>query len=79
MGSFGAYEAKTHFNQLLDRVTRGEKITITRHGIPIAILQSADSSKRVPVREIIEQIKRFSQGHRLEGISIREMIEEGRR
>lgn len=79
MESIGAYEAKTHLNQLLDRVSRGEKITITRHGIPIAILQSTDSSKRLPVCDVIEQLKKFRRSHSLNGLSIREMIEEGRR
>jgi hypothetical protein len=30
----GAYEAKTHLPSLLDRVAKGEQITITRHGVP---------------------------------------------
>ena len=34
----GAYEAKTHFPKLLDWVERGEKLTITRHGKPVARL-----------------------------------------
>ena len=29
MTSVGSYEAKTHLPQLLDRVAKGEKITIT--------------------------------------------------
>lgn len=33
MGTVGAFEAKTHLAALLDRVAKGEKITITRHGI----------------------------------------------
>ena len=36
MTEVGAYEAKTHFAQLLDLVARGETITITRRGTPIA-------------------------------------------
>ena len=38
MDSIGAYEAKTHLAQLLDRVARGESLTITRHGKPVARL-----------------------------------------
>ena len=38
MESIGAYEAKTHLAQLLDRVARGESLTITRHGKPVARL-----------------------------------------
>lgn len=79
METVGAYEAKTHLPQLLERVAKGEKITITKHGVPVATLQPADSSKKTPVCDIIEQLKRFRIGHRLDGLSIRGIIEEGRR
>lgn len=79
METIGAYEAKTHLPQLLERVAKGEKIMITKHGVPVATLQPADSAKRTPVRDVIDQLKRFRSGHRLEGLSIRDMIEEGRR
>ena len=38
METIGAYEAKTHLSKLLDRVARGESLTITRHGKPVARL-----------------------------------------
>ena len=38
MDRIGAYEAKTHLPRLLDRVVRGESLTITRHGKPVARL-----------------------------------------
>ena len=38
MADVGAFEAKTHFAQLLQRVERGEEITITRRGRPVARL-----------------------------------------
>ena len=38
MDRIGAYEAKTHLPRLLDRVARGESLTITRHGRPVARL-----------------------------------------
>ena len=34
--SVGAYDAKTHFSELLERVVKGEEVTITRHGAPVA-------------------------------------------
>ena len=79
MKTVGAYEAKTHLARLLERVAKGERITITKHGIPVAILQPVDSAKKMPVREAIDELKKFRRGHRLKGLSIREMIEEGRR
>ncbi len=36
MDTVGAFEAKTHLSDLLDRVERGERFTITRHGKPVA-------------------------------------------
>ena len=38
MATYGVAEAKNNFTLLLDRVQGGEKITITRHGKPIAEL-----------------------------------------
>ena len=78
METVGAYEAKTHLAQLLERVAQGEKITITRHGVPVAMLQPVDPVKQVDVGSIIEQLLAFRKGCRLEGLSLRELIEEGR-
>jgi prevent-host-death family protein len=75
----GAYEAKTHLPQLLDRVAKGERITITKHGVPVATLQPAASTKKMTARDTIDQLKKFRKGRRLDGLSLREMIEEGRR
>jgi prevent-host-death family protein len=41
MATVGAFEAKTHFAQLLQRVERGEEITITRRGKAVARLVPA--------------------------------------
>src|SRR3954470_7782717 len=79
----GAYEAKTHLPQLLDRVEGGETITITRHGKPIAKLVPASGEMAKPdVKKVIEEMKRFQKDHGPTlgpGLTIRELIEEGRR
>jgi len=41
MTSIGAFEAKIHVSQLLERVERGEEIVITRRGKPVARLVPA--------------------------------------
>jgi prevent-host-death family protein len=41
MTSVGAFEAKTHFSRLLERVERGEEIVITRRGKAVARLVPA--------------------------------------
>jgi prevent-host-death family protein len=78
MSIVGAYEAKTHLPKLLDRVARGERITITRHGVPVAILQPPESVRRTPAGEIIAELRQFRELHTLDGLSLREMIEAGR-
>jgi len=79
MESVGAYEAKTHLPKLLERVMRGERITITKHGVPVAVLQPPDPGKHVDIKTVVSEIRKFQEKHSLEGISIKEMIEEGRR
>jgi prevent-host-death family protein len=75
----GSYEAKTHLSKLLERVMKGERITITRHGVPIAVLQPPDSQKSMDVKTVISDIRRLREKHSLGGLSLRAMIEEGRR
>jgi prevent-host-death family protein len=55
-GSVGAFEAKTHLAALLDRVEKGEEITITRRGVPVARL--------VPARADAAEIQRASEALR---------------
>jgi prevent-host-death family protein len=79
MTTIGAYEAKTHLSSLLERVAKGESITITKHGHPVAVMQPVAERVRRPLTEVIADLREFRRGWRLEGISLREMIEEGRR
>ena len=80
MKSVGAYEAKTHLPQLLDRVARGEEIQITRNGRPVARLVPEPGQQDADVRSVIAQIREFRKGRGLgDDITIRELVEEGRR
>ena len=80
MTTVGAFEAKTHLPQLLERVARGEKILITRHGIPAALLVPPPADEAEDLREVIAKMRALRKGNILgKGISIRELIEEGRR
>lgn len=79
METVGSYEAKTHLANLLARVAQGEKIAITKHGVPVAVLVPADAPNKRNAKEVIEEIKRLRKGRRLHGVTIRQLIEEGRR
>ena len=75
----GAYEAKTHLPELLRRVEKGERITITRHGHPVAELVPAIDDRRRKVSEAIAGLDRLRKGRKLGDMTIRQMIDEGRR
>jgi antitoxin (DNA-binding transcriptional repressor) of toxin-antitoxin stability system len=79
MEQIGAYEAKTHLAGLLDRVTQGESFLLTRHGQVVALLTQPSGRERRPTEEVIRELQRFSEGIRLDGISLRSLIEEGRK
>jgi len=78
MKTVGSYEAKTHLPQLLDRVGKGETITITRHGRPVAILQPVNAERRRDVAAVIRDLREFRDRHTLGGLSLRDLIREGR-
>ncbi len=81
MESVGAFEAKTHLSPLLDRVALGEEFTITKHGKPVARLIPATPPRPSPdLKQVLADLKELSRGNILgEGLTIRDLIEEGRR
>ncbi|MCP5008018.1 MAG: type II toxin-antitoxin system prevent-host-death family antitoxin [Planctomycetes bacterium] len=79
MTTVGAYEAKTHLPKLLNRVAKGEKITITKHGVPVAVLQQPDLAKKPSPQAVITKLRKFRKNHTLNGLSLKEMIKAGRR
>jgi prevent-host-death family protein len=81
MESVGSFEAKTHLPQLLERVAQGEEFTITKHGKPVARLVPIIRPRPRPdVGQVIEELKAFSKGNTLgDGITVRDLIEDGRR
>ncbi len=79
MQEIGSYEAKTHLPSLLNRVAKGEHIVITKHGSPLAVLSPYVSKKKANTKAVIEEIRRFRKKLKLKGLSIKAMIEEGRR
>lgn len=76
----GAYEAKTHLSELLDKVGAGEEITITKHGAPVAKLvpvkREVSAEQRVAA---IERIQQLATGLTLGGLKVKDLINEGRR
>ncbi len=77
MKSIGAYHAKTHLSALLEEVRRGERFTIVKHGVPVALLVPVE--KRADPAAAIEKIRELRKGKKLGSLSIRDLIQQGRR
>jgi prevent-host-death family protein len=57
MKSVGSYEAKTHLPRLLSQVEKGEAITSTRRGRPVAILSPARRQPERDIRTVIDEFR----------------------
>ena len=76
----GAYDAKTHFSEIQERVVAGEQITITRHGVPIARLvpvRAVSSSEER--RAVVAAMREVASRNRLAGLKVKDLIAEGRK
>ena len=78
MSEIGVYEAKTNLAALINRVQSGERITITRHGAPVAVLIPA-AKDRVTASQAITEIRKLRKGVRLNGLKLKTLISEGRK
>jgi len=84
MATVTAFEAKTRFGELLDRVAKGEEVVITRHDKPVARLvpegaPRLDDVRRTVagLRELQQRIRRRSRA-KLSDRDVRSAIDEGR-
>ena len=89
MTKVSAFEAKTRFGELLERVASGEEIVITRHDKPVARVIPEGLPRRDQVRNAVAGLRDIQQRilrrskprrrHRLSDREARAAIDEGRR
>jgi prevent-host-death family protein len=89
MATVTAFEAKTRFGELLERVGRGEEIIITRHEKAVARIIPEGQRSLEQVRQAVSALNQLRQqiGERtkrqgrakLSDAEVRSAIEEGRR
>lgn len=86
MSTVTAFEAKTRFGDLLERVSRGEEIIITRHDKPVARMIPEGRSRLSEIqsagrelRAIQDELRKGAGVRRLTRREIRDAIEAGRR
>ena len=75
----GAFEAKNRLSELLQLVENGEEVTITRHGKPVARLVPPNQYDPVRVKKALVELKEMRSKHRLDGITTKDLINEGRK
>jgi prevent-host-death family protein len=81
MKSFEAGEARAMFDDLLAEVENGAAVEITRHGVPVARIVPIADHDFEKAAAAIGEWERYRDEHNLtlgEGVTIRELIEEGR-
>jgi prevent-host-death family protein len=84
MAKVTAFEAKTRFGELLERVTQGEEVVITRHDKPVARLIPEGPPRQEEVRRSVAGLRELQQriGRRtkakLSDRDARSAIDEGR-
>ena len=79
--TIGAFEAKTHFSQIIEKAEHGADFVITRRGKPVAKIIPFEQEPEMTFKEAVERIKEFRKLYRGEpgSFNIREAIEDGRR
>ena len=78
----GAYEAKTKLSELLDRVEKGERITITRHGKPIAEIVPKRAHDPVRAGEAMRRMRELADRVKLDDLTwedLKAMRDEGKK
>jgi prevent-host-death family protein len=79
MITVGAFEAKTHLSRLIEQVMEGEQVTITRHGVPVAKIVGINETEKSNPSEAIARLRELSKSAKLNGLTIKELIAEGRK
>jgi prevent-host-death family protein len=79
MQDIALFEAKNKLSALLDQVAAGEEFLITRHGKPVARLAPVTPTfDRAKAKQAAKMLLEASKGVTLGGLSIKEMVNEGR-
>ncbi|GHV75564.1 antitoxin [Spirochaetia bacterium] len=79
--TIGAFEAKTHFSELINEVQNGSDYVITKRGKPVAkVIPFIErrQTRQEAIAELRTSIQKHWQGPPLRPGEIKEMIEEGR-
>jgi prevent-host-death family protein len=77
----GAFEAKTHFSQIIDKVEHGADYIVTRRGKPVAKIIPIEQKPEMTRKEAFEKLMEMRKHYRGKpgSFNIRKAIEDGRK
>lgn len=79
MRSIGSDELKARLSKVLDAVERGQSVLVTRRGKPIARILPSLEPDQDRTHRAVQSLRNFKRTRLPAGVSIRKLIEEGRR
>jgi len=75
----GAFEAKTKLSSLLEKVSQGEEVLITRRGKAVARLVSAAQAERSQFGATVKQLLALRKGVKFGKLDWKTLRDDGRR
>ncbi|MDR2731053.1 MAG: type II toxin-antitoxin system prevent-host-death family antitoxin [Treponema sp.] len=77
----GAFEAKTHFSQIIEKVEKGADYVVTKRGKPVAKIIPFEKQPEMTFEEAVAKLKEMRKLYRGKpgSFNIREAIEDGRK
>ena len=77
MLEIGAYDAKTHLPKLLERVRRGERFVITKHGRPVAELGPVTGRDPKSIAKALQQLREGREALARRGFRLSQILRKG--
>ena len=79
MRTIGAFEAKTHLSEILEKASQGEETLITRRGIPIAKIIPVEKDSLSMKSNLLQEFKQLRKKLTLGYLYWRDLRDEGRK
>lgn len=80
IANIGAFEAKTHFSEIISDVENGSDYIITKRGKPVAKIIPFRQEPQLTFREAVKQLQEMRKRYKGKpgSFNVREAIDEGR-
>lgn len=79
MRTVGAFEAKTHLSEILEKASRGEETIITKRGVPIAKVIPVEKESSAIKPNLLQEFRQLRKKLTLGNLSWKDLRNEGRK